>query len=51
MRLVLVVAAMTLVGIAPARAEYPDRPIRIVAPYAPGGNIDVTARIVAGQAP
>ncbi|MBV8410521.1 MAG: tripartite tricarboxylate transporter substrate binding protein [Alphaproteobacteria bacterium] len=30
----------------PARAEYPDKPIRIMAPYAPGGNIDVTARIV-----
>jgi tripartite-type tricarboxylate transporter receptor subunit TctC len=33
----------------PAAAEYPDRPIRIIAPYAPGGNIDVTARIVADK--
>ena len=31
----------------PAMAEFPDKPIRIMAPYAPGGNIDVTARIVA----
>jgi len=31
----------------PAAAEYPDKPIRIMAPYAPGGNIDVTARIIA----
>jgi tripartite-type tricarboxylate transporter receptor subunit TctC len=32
---------------APAAAEFPERPITIQAPYAPGGNIDVTARIVA----
>jgi tripartite-type tricarboxylate transporter receptor subunit TctC len=34
---------------APAAAEYPDRPIRLMAPYAPGGNIDVTAGIVADK--
>src|SRR5258708_29788775 len=33
----------------PAAAEYPDKPIRIIAPYAPGGNIDVTARIIADK--
>ncbi|TMJ31467.1 MAG: tripartite tricarboxylate transporter substrate binding protein [Alphaproteobacteria bacterium] len=33
----------------PAAAEYPDKPIRIMAPYAPGGNIDVTARIIADK--
>jgi tripartite-type tricarboxylate transporter receptor subunit TctC len=51
MRFVFVVAVVVqlLAGIGPARAEYPDRPIRIIAPYAPGGNIDVTARIVADK--
>jgi tripartite-type tricarboxylate transporter receptor subunit TctC len=34
---------------APAAAEFPERPIRIMAPYAPGGNIDVTARIIADK--
>src|SRR3954468_903586 len=34
---------------APAAAEFPDKPIRIMAPYAPGGNIDVTARIIADK--
>ena len=38
-------AALALAG--PAAAEFPDKPIRIMAPYAPGGNIDVTARIIA----
>jgi tripartite-type tricarboxylate transporter receptor subunit TctC len=42
---VLVALAVT----APAAAEFPDRPIRVMAPYAPGGNIDVTARIVADR--
>lgn len=30
----------------PALAEYPDRPIRLVVPYAAGGGVDSVARIV-----
>jgi tripartite-type tricarboxylate transporter receptor subunit TctC len=42
-----VLAAISIAG--PAMAEFPEKPIRIMAPYAPGGNIDVTARIVADK--
>lgn len=51
MRLVTALAAALAVvaGSGPAAAEYPDKPIRIMAPYAPGGNIDVTARIIADK--
>jgi tripartite-type tricarboxylate transporter receptor subunit TctC len=45
--LTAVLAALALAP--PAAAEFPDKPIRIMAPYAPGGNIDVTARIIADK--
>ncbi|WP_426955137.1 Bug family tripartite tricarboxylate transporter substrate binding protein [Muricoccus radiodurans] len=31
----------------PARAAWPERPVRIVVPYAAGGNIDVVSRLLA----
>src|SRR5215471_13145384 len=41
------IAAVSLVpGIAKA-AGYPDRPIKIIVPFAPGGPTDIMARIIA----
>jgi len=40
-------ATVCLLGNVGAWAAYPEKPIRIIVPYAPGGNIDVNARIVA----
>ncbi|MDS1137450.1 tripartite tricarboxylate transporter substrate binding protein [Nitratireductor indicus] len=37
------VAAFGL-GVAPAMAEYPEKPVEMVVPYAPGGSTDVLAR-------
>jgi tripartite-type tricarboxylate transporter receptor subunit TctC len=39
-------AAALLLGVASAHAEYPEKPVTIVVPYAPGGATDVVARIV-----
>src|SRR5215813_9477390 len=51
MRLISALLAATglLASVGPAAADFPDKPIKIQAPYAPGGNVDVTARIIADK--
>lgn len=44
--LMAAVSAVALFGTAPARAEYPDRPIRIIIPYQAGGGTDVMTRVI-----
>lgn len=45
-------AGLALAGLAaaaPAQAAYPDKPIRIIVPYSPGGSSDVIARALSDQ--
>jgi tripartite-type tricarboxylate transporter receptor subunit TctC len=47
LRIAALLAACILAGAANAQATYPERPVRLVAPFAPGGPVDVVARLLA----
>ena len=43
----LALAALALSLVTPASAEYPERPIALIVPFAPGGANDIVGRIIA----
>src|ERR1700736_564075 len=45
----MLVSVLCVAASAAAQDKYPSRPIKVLVPYAPGGAVDIVARIVTEQ--
>src|SRR5437763_3952918 len=50
MKVVLLLVLAVLATAGPAAAEFPERPITMIVPWAPGGSTDQTSRVLAKAA-
>ena len=48
-RKVIAVVALTAAGTVIAQGKFPDGPIKMIVPFAPGGGVDSAARLIARQ--